>query len=80
MVAYFDGRNEEYQEDLWRRSFEFLKEHLSTESVRKYCLPQKDQPTEVETDDHDHQEKEDKHGTQLSFEEESLNEATNVDA
>ena len=80
MVVYFDGRNEEYQEDLWRRSFEFLKEHLSTETVRKYCPPQEDQLTEVETNDHDHLEKEDKHGAQLSFEEESLNEATNVDA
>ena len=29
-------RNEEYQEDLWRRSLEFLKEHLSPETVEKY--------------------------------------------
>ena len=33
-------RNEEYQEDLWRRSFEFLKEHLSPETVQKYCPQQ----------------------------------------
>ena len=80
MVVHFHGRNEEYQEDLWRRSFQFLEEHLSTEIVRKYCPPQEDQLTEVETNDpNDHQEKEDKHGAQLSFEEESLNEATNVD-
>lgn len=32
-------RNEEYQEDLWRRSFEYLKEHLSPEIMEKYGPP-----------------------------------------
>ena len=33
------GRNEQFQEELWKRSFEFLKDHLSPESVEKYSLP-----------------------------------------
>ena len=29
-------RNEEYQEVLWRMSFDYLKDHLSPEAVEKY--------------------------------------------
>lgn len=29
-------RNEQFQEELWKRSFEFLKDHLSPETVEKY--------------------------------------------
>ena len=29
-------RNEGFQEELWKRSFEFLKDHLSPEIVEKY--------------------------------------------
>lgn len=32
-------RNEQYQEELWKRSFEFLKDHLSPETVEKYGPP-----------------------------------------
>ena len=40
-------RNEQFQEELWKRSFEFLKDHLSPESVEKYSLPPlpRDTPT-----------------------------------
>ena len=34
-----DYRNEEYQEDLWQRSFEFMKEHLSPEIMERYGPP-----------------------------------------
>ena len=37
-TSLFD-RNEQFQEELWKRSFEFLKDHLSPESVEKYSLP-----------------------------------------
>ena len=30
------GRNEGYQEELWRISFNYLKDHLSCEAVEKY--------------------------------------------
>ena len=32
-------RNEQFQEELWKRSFEFLKDHLSPETVEKYSPP-----------------------------------------
>ena len=32
-------RNEHYQEELWKRSFEFLKDHLSPETIEKYGPP-----------------------------------------
>ena len=32
-------RNEEYQGDLWRQSFDFLKDHLSPEIMEKYGPP-----------------------------------------
>ena len=32
-------RNEQFQEDMWRRSFEFLKDHLSAETKEKYGPP-----------------------------------------
>ena len=32
-------RNEQFQEELWKRSFEFLKDHLSPETVDKYSPP-----------------------------------------
>lgn len=37
--SHSNYRNEEYQEDLWQRSFEFLKEHLSPEIMGKYGPP-----------------------------------------
>lgn len=33
------ARNEQFQEELWKRSFEFLKDHLSPETVEKYGPP-----------------------------------------
>lgn len=32
-------RNERYQEELWRISFNYLKDHLSPETVEKYGPP-----------------------------------------
>ena len=32
-------RNEQFQEELWKRSFEFLKDHLSPETMEKYAPP-----------------------------------------
>ena len=60
-------RNEEYQEDLWRRSFEYLQDHLSSETVQKYCPRTETQEqvaatehiqtkTEVEEERHDQSE------------------------
>ena len=40
-----------WQEDLWRRSFEFLKEHLSPETIEKYCPPQEQERSEAEAGD-----------------------------
>ena len=48
------------QEDLWRRSFEFLKEHLSPEMIEKYCPPQEQERSEVEAGGAAHQKEEDK--------------------
>ena len=36
MRILYSCRNEQYQEDLWKRSFEFLKDHLSAETIEKY--------------------------------------------
>ena len=45
-------RNEEFQEDLWKRSFKFLKNHLSPEMVEKYGPPleppAKESPVDVQ--------------------------------
>ena len=45
-------RNEEYQEALWQRSFEFLKEHLSPETVEKYGPPGQE-PAETDSGEQD---------------------------
>ncbi len=37
--AGFYCRNEQFQEQLWRKSFEFMKDHLSPETVDKYGPP-----------------------------------------
>ena len=42
-------RNEQFQEELWKRSFEFLKDHLSPESVEKYSLPPSLPPSNAPT-------------------------------
>ena len=45
-----DCRNESYQEDLWRKSFEYLKDHLSPETVEKYGPTQEPTTTEQVTE------------------------------
>ena len=37
--AFIMCRNEQFQEDLWKRSFDFLKDHLSAETKEKYGPP-----------------------------------------
>ena len=39
------GRNEVYQEEMWSKTIEFLKDHLSPETVEKYGPPP--EPAEV---------------------------------
>ena len=50
-------RNEQYQEELWKRSFEFLKDHLSPETVEKYGSPS--EPPEAEGTDIDREKEKD---------------------
>ena len=46
----FACRNESYQEDLWGRSFEYLRDHLSPETVEKYGPTQEPTTTEQATE------------------------------
>ena len=41
-------RDEKNQEDMWKRSFEFLKDHLSPEIMEKYGPPLPQSATETE--------------------------------
>ena len=43
-------RNEAFQEQMWKKTFEFLKDHLSPDAYEKYGPKPEEEPTQSATE------------------------------